>query len=654
MTHNELFLDFETTSNCELKLHGLGRYLRDPSTRANSFAYRLPGESETQLWLIGDPLPGAVIHHVANRTPIVAHNAAFDYAIWNHCIVRDYKAITPMAREQMRCSAARARYNGLPGSLERACEAANLPIRKDTEGGKVMMQLATHPEWTPKTHPNEFAVQSAYNITDVDAMIGLWNATRPLPAREQAFYVLDMQINERGLGVDVQAAQAMADLAEYEQALIDYKITVLTDGAVMAASEIEKIKDLASDMGSELTDAGRESLKTLLGKDTVTAELREILNLRLDASRAPKKHGAILRAHVDGRMTHAIVFHGALTGRDTAMGCGDVQLLNVARPRPGKSREDCEKIMAAIKARDKVYLSQPDVGPALAAMADAQRQLFCATSLWHTLIAADLSGIEARMAPWLANDEELLAAYEAGIDVYKVSAMGIYGVSYDEVTKDMRQVGKVIVLLGQYGGGAGAVVAGAGNYGVAITEDAAIDSVDAWRAARPAFERWWAMLEYAAMIALDAPGKAVDVPIGRGGCSKITFVREGMALRMCLPSGRDISYHDAQLMMEPGATVPVAMYRKPEGYFEHLDRKVLSNNLTQGLARDFFWEILKDVAPIEQIVHRVYDEAILEVPRERAEQRKEQLLARMRIAPTWAPGLPLDADGAVSDRWGKD
>ena len=59
-------------------------------------------------------------------------------------------------------------------------------------------------------------------------------------------------------------------------------------------------------------------------------------------------------------------------------------------------------------------------------------------------------------------------------------------------------------------------------------------------------------------------------------------------------------------------------------------------------------------APIEQIVHRVYDEAILEVPRERAEQRKEQLLARMRIAPTWAPGLPLDADGAVSDRWGKD
>ena len=162
------------------------------------------------------------------------------------------------------------------------------------------------------------------------------------------------------------------------------------------------------------------------------------------------------------------------------------------------------------------------------------------------------------------------------------------------------------------------------------------------------------MLEYAVLVALDQPGKVIDVPVGRGLCSKVSFVRGGMALRMHLPSGRAISYHDAKLQMEPGATVPVAIYLKPEGYYERLDRKTLSNNLTQGVARDLFWEILIDAERVERVVHRIYDEVILEVPRERAQQRLDELLARMRIAPKWAPGLPLGADGAISDRWGKD
>jgi DNA polymerase bacteriophage-type len=650
----EMFVDCETTSRVDLKLHGLGRYLRDPSTRVNSWAYRLPGSDETQLWLVGDPFPQAVYRHIAECLPIVAHNALFDFSIWNEVFCRGNGA-PKMQRSQMRCSAARARYNGLPGSLERACETMQLPIKKDTEGGKVMMQLATHPEWTPQTHPNEFAIQCAYNITDVDAMIGLWDATQPLPAREQAFYELDVLINARGFGVDVDAAQAMAELAEYAQALIDYQVAVATRGRVMASTEVEKIKDLAGSMGSELTDAGRETLKTLLEAKQLPPELHEILALRLDASRTPKKHLAILRAHVDGRMPYATIFHGALTGRDTAGGCGDVQLLNVARPRPGKSREDCEAILAAVKRRDKAYLAQPDVGPMLAAMADAQRQLFRATEPGHVLIAADLSGVEARMAAWLANDEEKLTDYENGIDGYKKTAAQVFGVPYEEVTKDQRQSGgKVPDLALTYGGGVGAFVSMGANYGVHLPEDRVTEIVTNWRAGRPAYERWWSMLEYAVLMALDQPGKPIDVPIGRGWCTKVTFVRDARALRMQLPSGRAISYHDARLRLEPGASVPVAVYLKPEGYYEQLDRKTLSNNLTQGMARDLFWEVMIDAERVERIVHRVYDEIILEVPQDRAQARCDALLARMKIPPTWAPNLPLGADGAISLSWGKD
>ncbi|AVO24241.1 DNA polymerase I [Xanthomonas phage XPV1] len=75
--------------------------------------------------------------------------------------------------------------------------------------------------------------------------------------------------------------------------------------------------------------------------------------------------------------------------------------------------------------------------------------------------------------------------------------------------------------------------------------------------------------------------------------------------------------------------------------------------MTQGLARDLFWEAMLSVAPVEQIVHHVYDEVILEVPEDRAELRLKQLEARLSKAPLWAPGLPLGAEGFVSPYWRK-
>ncbi|NEK64606.1 MAG: hypothetical protein G3W71_20115 [Xanthomonas perforans] len=44
---------------------------------------------------------------------------------------------------------------------------------------------------------------------------------------------------------------------------------------------------------------------------------------------------------------------------------------------------------------------------------------------------------------------------------------------------------------------------------------------------------------------------------------------------------------------------------------------------------------------------------LLEVPEERAEQRLQQLIDRLRRAPRWAPGLPLNAEGFISKRWRK-
>jgi DNA polymerase len=541
------------------------------------------------------------------------------------------------------------------------------------DGKANMMLLATHPDYTPATHPVEHARLYKYALIDTDAMYGLWYATLPLPAQEQRYFELDMVINHRGFGVDVEGAQAMEEVKDFANAQLDYELAVLTEGNVLAASEVAKIKTYALSMGEDMDDAGRETLKTLVGREDLPAHLREVLALRLDASRAPKKSQAILRAHTNGRMQHTTVYHGALSGRATARGAGGLQALNFARPRPGKEATDCEAYLAAAKRRDYVFLSAPENGPVLAALADAQRSLVQAKE-GHLLVQADLSGIEARMASWLADDEEKLADFDNGVDGYIKAAMAIFNVEYHKVTdeqrqmaifveqiqewysaitKDQRQIGKVSDLALTFGGGDGAFVSMAANYGVHLPPEQVTEIVWNWRFARPRFERWWSMIEYAVLIALDQPGKRVAVPVGRGECSEVVFVRDARALRMELPSGRSISYHNARLSLEPGASAPTAIYDKPEGYVETLDRKILANNMTQGLARDYFWEILLSAERVEPVVHSVYDEALMEVPEDRAELRLAQFLDRMKAGTRWAPGLPLAAEGHVSRCWRK-
>lgn len=648
-----LFLDFETASLCDLKLHGLARYLVDPSTKPYCFTFALPGMRTADLWEHGQAVPRQILDHIRVGKPFRAHNAGFDYHVWNGPLRRLLPDLPALDARQVQCSAARARYNGLPGSLERACLAMGLPVQKDMEGSEAMKALMSQPDWTPATHPELFARVYKYALTDTNAMMALWHATVPMPEQEQRYWQLDLEINTRGFGVDVEGAQAMAEMEQLAKDLIDFELAAATDGKILSATVTKQIQKYVGDLGEEMDSGDREAVRNMLAREDIPQSVRDVLSLRLDASRAPKKHGPILRAHVNSRMCHSTVYHGALSGRPTAMGCGDVQSLNFARPRPGRKHEVTLSYLEAAKRRDFEFLSRPEVGPPLAALADAQRHLVCATEPDHVIVAADLSGIEARFAPWCADDEELLVEQEQGIDGYVIEASKIFKVMIEEVTSDQRQVGKVDRLALQFGGGDGALLNMAAAYGIHLDEKLRQEIVWTYRENRPKMSKFWSIIEYAVLIALDQPGKRVDVPIGRGLCSKVTFVKDAVALRMELPSGRAISYHNARLSLEPGASAPLAVYDKPEGYVETLDRKILSNNIVQGLARDLFWEAKLSVAPIEKIVHDVYDEMILEVPAYRAELRLQQLIDRLRIAPRWAPGLPLNAEGFVAKQWRK-
>ncbi|MEA3504579.1 MAG: DNA polymerase I, partial [Bacteroidota bacterium] len=60
----------------------------------------------------------------------------------------------------------------------------------------------------------------------------------------------------------------------------------------------------------------------------------------------------------------------------------------------------------------------------------------------HLLLAADYSQVELRIMAELSQDENMLLAFNNGLDIHSATAARIFGVELDEVTKDMRRKAK--------------------------------------------------------------------------------------------------------------------------------------------------------------------------------------------------------------------
>jgi DNA polymerase-1 len=72
------------------------------------------------------------------------------------------------------------------------------------------------------------------------------------------------------------------------------------------------------------------------------------------------------------------------------------------------------------------------------------REAFVPRSEEYTLLSADYSQIELRIIAALSEDEGMLEAFRKGIDIHSTTASKVYGVSLDEVTREMRSNAKTV------------------------------------------------------------------------------------------------------------------------------------------------------------------------------------------------------------------
>ena len=135
---NHLHIDFETRGTAELRDCGVDIYSRHPNTDIWCMAFAF-GDDEPRISGINDA--SKIFEHVRAGGIVVAHNAAFEFAIWNNIKAKRY-GWPKLKIEQMRCTMAMAYAMALPGSLEKAAAAVGISEQKDLAGGRLMMQMA--------------------------------------------------------------------------------------------------------------------------------------------------------------------------------------------------------------------------------------------------------------------------------------------------------------------------------------------------------------------------------------------------------------------------------------------------------------------------------------------------------------------------------
>ena len=620
-----IWVDFETRSACDLKSAGVYNYAQSLSTEVLCMAYAYD-DGEVQMWT-GGPLPDFTGHQIR------AWNAAFERLIFWYVLQQDY----PL--EQFYCTAAQARANCAPGSLEDAGRFAGASMRKDHRGGHLVRQCCI-PPYNTALLPELFE----YCAQDVRAMRAISKGMRSLSDDELLDYHVNERINDRGVLVDVELARSAVRYASAELIEIQDTVAKVTQGAVTSVRS-PKMRQWVQDRVSPeqlklMTVEDKISIDkavraNLLACDDLDPDVREVVQSADDlwaSSVAKFARMAALADEEDHRVRGAFVFNGgAATGRLSSYG---LQVHNFTR----KCAKEPQQVRDSMVADAPIV---PAYGKRVTDVLKGMLRPALIPAPGKQFVVADWSGIEARCNPWLSGTgEDVLNVFRSGQDIYVLTAAAIF--KTPDVTPEMRQIGKVAVLACGYGGGVGAFAAMGRAYGVHLPEAVAKRTVDAWRRVNQWAVKYWQALESAYMRAMRNPGQ--EFAAGR-----VFYLFDGVHLWYALPSGRVLCYPYARF--EPdGVSYAKCAWKPAQGATEwpraRLWSGLAAENICQAVANDLLRHSLRQV---DDVVLTVHDEIVIET----ASPDVDALRQVMCTPPAWAPDLPLNVDIKVMTRYGK-
>lgn len=643
-----LSIDIETYSSIDIKKSGAYAYAQAPDFTVLMLAYDYKGARKIIDLAQGEEIPPWLIDAIKDKDILKsAFNANFERV----CLSRHLGL--KLQPEGWRCTSVKSAVFGLPHDLGRVASILKLPVQKDSTGKELIKYFSVPCKPTktnggrtrnlPEHNPEAWEQFKDYCLQDVEVEVAVGRKLDNLHITtfEEKLWCLDQKINDVGMKIDksfVQSARAVD--AHFQEV---YKQEMLEITGMSTPKSIPQLKAFFNGRGHNLTSVDKDALKSLNVEQSDPLAHRVIQLRQFLSKTSTKKYDAMMNsciAHQDDRVKGLLQFYGASrTGRWAGR---IVQIQNL----PKNKIEDLEIAREMVRERDiegleMLYKNVPDLLSQLIRTAFIAKEGFL-------YVVADFSAIEARVLSWLANENWRLEVFRTHGKIYEASASKMFGVPLEEVTKgsDLRSKGKIAELALGYQGGVGALKQmGAESMGLADDELSVI--VNAWRKANSNINKYWYDVERGVKEAIAGfPNQLGTLRI---------YVKDNK-LFITLPSGRSLIYREPFVKIDGsrenitfmGMNQTTRQWERQETYGGKL-----VENITQAVARDCLAEAMVKLQHYI-IVGHVHDEVILEVPENTAEDVLKDACSVMGEPLSWAPDMPLGAEGYITPFYMKD
>lgn len=616
-----IYLDFETYYSTEYSLRRMTpvEYILDPRFECIGAAVAL--NDDAPFWLDEHDFKQWVFdnYNLLASSKVVSHNALFDMSIlsWRYGIVPKLM-IDTLGMARAKCA-----YNTTSLSLSSLANHFGVGVK-----GEAIMKVAGMNAAMMK-QAGLYEQLAEYALNDVELCREIYKKLQPFPVSE--LVIQDMVLR---CAVEPEFTLDSNLLAEHLHEVRNSKEALLARAGLTSRDDLmsnEKFAQALRAFGIEppmktsLT-TGR-STYAFSKTDHAFLELEEHenpdvqalvsarlgLKSTLEESRTEKFLRIATLQWLDGKraiMPMPLRYSGAHTHR--LSGDWGINMQNL--PRGGKLRQ-------ALRAPDG-----------------------------FSVVAADAAQIEARMVAWFAQQDNLVAQFAAGEDVYSSFASVVFGKPVTKADKVERFIGKTAVLGLGYGMGwvkfqATVKIQSKNQLGqeIDLSDNEAQRIVTTYRTTYPNIPATWSKLNDALSYIA-----ATDEPLSLGPVTSKVTARKN---RVDLPSGLSLYYHN--LRQDDGQWV--FDYGRTKG--KKIFGGKLLENIIQALARivvmDAALRLRKQLATYDiQLAGQVHDELIYIVPHDMVPVVTQMVLDEMSTAPSWAVGLPLSAEADCGPSYG--
>lgn len=639
-----LSIDIESYSDVDLSKCGVYKYAASPAFEILLFGYAVDGGDVRVVDLAcGEQIPDEIIYALSDASVTKwAFNAMFERVCLSNFLG---EWLEP---EGWHCTMVWSATLGFPLSLENTGAVLGLEKQKLAEGKDLIRYFCVPCKPTkanggrtrnrPEHDPGKWERFKAYNLRDVETEMQIQKRLSNFPVPDAIWeeYRLDQEINDRGIGVDMELVRQAIAMDARSRERLTAAMRELTE--LENPNSVQQMKQWLADHGLETDTLGKKAVAELI--KTAPEPLREVLSLRQQLAKSSvKKYTAMENAVcADSRAHGMFVFYGAnRTGRFSGR---LIQLQNLYK----NTMPDLAQARALVRSGNYEALSMlyEDIPDTLSQLI---RTAFVPQD-GRKLIVADFSAIEARVLAWLAGERWVSEVFEKGRDIYCETAARMFHCRVEKhgENAELRQKGKQATLSCGYGGSVGALKA-MGALEAGMTEEELQPLVDSWREANPNIVRFWWDVDRAVKDCIKQ-----RVPTETHG---LHFDYRSAMLFIALPSGRRMAYvkpriGENQFGGESVTYMGVSGTKKWERLESYGPKFV--ENIVQGTARDILCYAMQTLKNCSIVAH-VHDEVIIEADRRMS---VTAVCEQMGRTPPWAKGLKLRADGYECEFYQKD